>query len=121
MRRVTRSTVRRNNEPFLQKTLAVNALREILQNMVLMNRSLSGHLRSFLVALPAQEWDLERRDRRTLVFRGKDIVVSVAIIAMRGQSVASCNRFPVKRFFMQLLLSRVAGSTLHFLKVLSVR
>ena len=121
MRRMARSAVGRDNQSLLEEGLAVDALREILQNMILVDRALSGHQRSFLVALPTQEWDLERRDRRTLIFRGEDIVVAMAIVAMRGQGVASCNRFAVKRFCMQLLLGRVADSTFYFLKAFRVR
>ena len=121
MRRMARSAVGRDNQSLLEEGLTVDTLREILQNMILVNRALSGHQRSFLVAFPTQEWDLERRDRRTLVFRGEYIVVAVAIVAMRGQGVASCNRFAVKRFCMQLLLGRVAGSTFYFLKAFRVR
>ena len=60
MRRMARSAVGSDNQSLLEEGLTVDALREILQDMVLMNRALSGYQRTFLVAFPTQEWDLER-------------------------------------------------------------
>jgi len=51
MRRVAGNTVGRDNEALLEQGLPMDTLREILQDMVLMDCTLSGDRRAFRVAL----------------------------------------------------------------------
>jgi hypothetical protein len=53
MCRVACCTVRGNDEPFLQQPLSVNTLREILEDVILMDGSLSRNRSAFPMALAA--------------------------------------------------------------------
>ena len=56
---MTRSAIRGNNQTLLEKTFAVNTLREVLKDVVLMDNASSCNWCSFLVTLAAEEWNLQ--------------------------------------------------------------
>jgi len=64
MRRVAGGAVGRNDEPFLQEPLGMNAFRIILENSRLRYFALSLYPRSFLVTTTADKRNLYRGDDR---------------------------------------------------------
>jgi hypothetical protein len=98
----------------------VDTLGEILQNVVLMDRALTGDSRTFLVALAAQEWDVQRHNRGATISGWEDLVRSVAIFTVGGKRVAASDRLTVERFQMKLLFLVVTRSAVHRLKLFRV-
>ena len=66
---VAGGTVRSYNETLLKQALTVDALGEVLENMVLMNRVLSSDWRPLFMALTAKEWNLHWKRRRLSILR----------------------------------------------------
>ena len=59
VRRVARHAVGCNDKPFLEQRLTMDTLREILQDVILMDRSLGCDRRSLCVTLTAEERNLQ--------------------------------------------------------------
>ena len=118
--RVARDTTWSNDEPFAKQPFAVNALRKILDNVILVNRPLPGNRCSFLVTLAAQERYVQSHDRRPSITGWKNLVIPVTILAARSKRIPPGNRLAVQRFFVETLLFLVARPTLDRLKLLVV-
>ena len=121
MRCVARHTVRRNDESLQEKSLTVNALRKILQDMILVNRSLLGDGSSFRVTLAAKERHFQHRCRRKAVFGRKNIMCTVTVSASRCKCVASGDGLSVERLRVLLLFRSVANPAPYLRQSLSVR
>src|SRR3989304_909118 len=79
VRGVAGGAVGGDNEPFPEQSFTVNALGEILEDMVLMDRPRALDRRPFLMALGACEGNLQRRDWRRRMFDRLDCMRTVAI------------------------------------------
>ena len=82
-----------HDEPLPEEPLAVDALGEILDDVVLVDHPLALDRRTLLVALPAEERDLQGRDRASSGSFRKDVVRAVAILA-RGARAGRPARRP---------------------------
>lgn len=60
MGRMARCAIGSDDKPFLQQSLSVNTFGKILEDMVLVDDAKARNRRSFLMAFPAQERNLER-------------------------------------------------------------
>jgi hypothetical protein len=89
--------------------------------MVLMNYALPRDRGAFLVAFPAQERHFERRYGGEGIPGRHNIVRTMTITASGSQSVTSRYRFPMERFRVQFLFSRVTRSAIHACEILVVR
>ena len=118
---MARGTIRGYDEPLPQQPLSVDALREILEDMILMDRPLFLHGGSFLVTSPAKVGHLQDGDCRTWIFGRKNIMGAMAILALRREWIASGDGFPMERFRMQLLLGFMTRRTTDARKILIVR
>jgi hypothetical protein len=120
VRRMARDTTWRDNEPFTQQPFTMNTFREVLQNVILMDCSLTRYGRAFLVALAAEEGDVQRHNRRSTVGGWQNLVRSVTVFASRCQWITAGNRLPVKRFYVKLFFLVVTGPAIDGLKFLCV-
>lgn len=94
----------RNDQSFLQQSLSVNALREVLENMILVDNPLLRYRRTLFMALPAKEWNFEGSNRGVLILYGKDAVGTMAFLAMWRQRISLRDRLAMERFGVQFLL-----------------
>lgn len=108
--RVAGNAIGRNDQTLLEKRLAVNALGIILQDVVLVNLAVGLNRRALLVASSANEWDFQWSHGRVPIRNGHDVVIAVAIHAMRSQGVAAGYGSAVQRMRVLLLLVTVAGA-----------
>ena len=113
--RVAGGAVGGHDQALAQQPLAVNALRVVLQDVVLVDLAVALHRRPLAVAAAAHERHLQRRDRRARVLDRQDVVVAVAVLAARGQRVLAGDGLPVQRLGVQGLLVRVAGPAVDLL------
>ena len=102
--------------PFLNRRLAVDALRVVLEDVVLVDGPLALDDRALLVALAAGEGHLERRDRRERVPHGPDVVPPVARRARGSEQVAALDGLAVQRRRVLLGLRLVAVRAAHLLE-----
>jgi hypothetical protein len=93
---MARCAVRSDDQSLLQESFAVNALREILEDMILVDDPGALDGRSFLVAFAAQVRNLEGRDRRISVGGGKYLMCTVAIPAAGSERISRSNGFAVQ-------------------------
>ncbi len=113
VRRVARHAIRSHDEPLFHERFAVNALGIIFENIVLIDSPLRLHRRSFPMATSAHERNFQRSHRRPGILHGNDVMVPMAIDAMRRQGIASRDRLPVQRMRVLFLLIVVACPALH--------
>ena len=113
MRRVARRAIRRDDQALLEQRLAVNALGIVLENIVLIDLAVGLNRSALAMAAAADEGDVERSDRGTLVLDGKNVVIAVSVHAVRSQRVAAGDGFAVQRCGMLFLLVGVAGAALN--------
>ena len=113
MRRMARYARGRNDQTLLEHSLAVDALGIVLQNVVLINVAVQLDRRALAVAAATDERDVERGDRGATVLNRQDIVIAVAVYAVRGERIAARDCLAMKRGSMLFLLVAVAGSALH--------
>jgi hypothetical protein len=119
VRRVTRRARGRDDEAFLQQPLAVNALGIVLQNVVLVDLTLELDGGTFTMTSPTEQRYPERRQAGGRIVGGEDIVIAVAVLAVRSQLVSSYESLPVKRSLVFLRLD-VAVFTVDLLEGLLV-
>jgi hypothetical protein len=121
VRSVTRGAVRSNDQPFAEKPFAVNALRIVFENMILVNGTLEHDRRAFSVTLPAEERHLEHSNARARIRCRQDIVGPVTILAQRSQRISFRNGFSVQRLCVEFLLLRVTRSAVDSSELFLVR
>ena len=110
VRRMAGHARRGHDQALLHHGLAVDALGIILEDVVLINLAVHLDGRTFTMASTTDEWNIERSDGGTVVLYREDVVIAVAVNAVRGESVAASNGFAVKRRSMKLLFVAVAGT-----------
>lgn len=118
---MTRSACRRDNESPLEQTLAVNTLRIVFKNSILMNHTLALDWSSFLVTFPADKWDAKRNDGRTRVLHTENYMSAMAVLTPWGKRITSGNCLAMKTFLIQGLFSRMAIAAGNFRERLGVR
>ena len=96
VRGMARGAVRSNDQPFLEKRLAMDTLGVVLQDVVLRDVAALLYGRSFLVATAANEWDLERRDGGAWILYAIDLMVAVTIDAARRESISARHRLTMQ-------------------------
>jgi hypothetical protein len=121
MRCMARCTRGSDNQAFLQKSFAMNTLGIVLQYMILVNDSLPGHWRAFLMASATQVRHLQRSNRRSRVTGREDFVRSVTILAPGCKGISLCDCFAVQGGPVKFLLGRVTDSAIDGINFLRVR
>jgi hypothetical protein len=103
----------RHDEPFPEQTFTVDALGEIFNDVALVYQSVSLNGCSFLVAFAADERNFQGGHYGARILDRNDVMVPVAIDAVRGQRIAASDGFPVQGAGMLLLLAGVAWAAIH--------
>ena len=109
---VAGNAICRNDQSLLEQRLAVNALGIVLNDVVLINLPLGLDRGALAVALSADERYFQRSHGGKPILDRQDIVIAVAVHAMRSQGIASGDGFAVQGVLVLLLLVAVAGATL---------
>jgi hypothetical protein len=118
---MTCGTIRGDDQPLAKETFTVNALGKVLENMVLVDSTLLHHRGALAVTLPAEKWDLKRRNSRPGIRGREDIVSTVAILTQRSKRIAFGDGFSMKRLRVQFLLLRVTRPAVNSGEVFTVR
>lgn len=116
MRSVARRAGRRYGEAFLQQSLAVHALCIVLKNVGLWNVALTLDGRSLPVAFAAHIRYVHRSDGGGGIFDTSDLMAAVAVLASRGEFVASSYGLSVPAFGVKLPLFFVTLAALGALQ-----
>ncbi len=101
-----------DDQAFLENRLAVDALRIIFENVVLVDVAVQLDGRAFAMATAADERNIQRGNGGAFVLNREDVVIAVAVHAMRGERVAAGNGLAVQGGGVLLLFVAVAGAAL---------
>jgi hypothetical protein len=112
MGRVAGGAVGSDDQALLQKSFAMDALREVLEDVLLVNDPLALDDGTLLVALAAQERDLERRDRGPRILHRQDVVRPVAVHAARRERISTGDGLTMQRLRVLELYRVVAGAAI---------
>ena len=108
---VARCTDSRNGQALFEEPPTMNRHREILKDVILRDIPLLHHLRTLLVAPPAEHRDVDDGCRRLRVGTSFDVMVLVACHARGGKRITLDSCPAVKALSMLIGLIFVAGST----------
>jgi len=112
VRCVARHTVRGNHQALFEKGLSVDALRIVLQNVVLVDIPVGLYRSALTVAPAANEWYFQGGDGRILILDREDVVVAVTIDTMGARESPRATALPCSEAACNFLFVAVAGATL---------
>jgi hypothetical protein len=121
MRRMTTGANRRHHQAAAKQTLAVKALRVILENLVLRNVMRDLNRRAFVMAAPAQKRNLHDRSGRPGIGRTKDVVRAMTIGALRRELVAALECLAVQAGGVLFLFSGMAVAAIDRQELFGMR
>ncbi len=106
----------RHGKSALHQSLAMDALRVVLNDFVLRADVPGGRLLSFTMTLCAQRGDIRRKRRRILIDFPEDVVSPVTLLAGRSVGVVLRHKLPMRASLELLTDFSVARRAIYFFR-----